>query len=122
MFQKYLSGLVGTPLFETKAPYSLHVMSKTRHLSLTLVDIISDDTFEYQNVTSARVGGFDWSLLFNWNYNLEVGGRKVEAGQPVPTPTMPGGLFSVNRAFFLSLGGYDPGKECVEWRSTNLCL
>jgi hypothetical protein len=85
------------------------------------VDIISDDTFEYQNVTAARVGGFDWSLLFNWNYNLEVGGRKVEAGQPVPTPTMPGGLFSVNREFFLSLGGYDPGKGCRKWRSIDLC-
>jgi hypothetical protein len=94
---------------------------QTRHLSLISVDIISDDTFEYQNVTAARVGGFDWSLLFNWNYNLEVGGRKVEAGQPVPTPTMPGGLFSVNREFFLSLGGYDPGKGCGEWRSANLC-
>ena len=35
------------------------------------VDIINDDTFEYENVTTERVGGLDWSLLFTWSYNME---------------------------------------------------
>jgi polypeptide N-acetylgalactosaminyltransferase len=78
------------------------------------VDVINDDTFAYENVSAARVGGFDWSLLFTWQYSLSQEQQAlVSLARPVPTPTMPGGLFAIHREFFLSLGGYDPGKMGV---------
>lgn len=36
------------------------------------------------------------------------------------TPTMIGGLFAVNRRYFLDIGGYDPGMEI--WGGENLEL
>jgi hypothetical protein len=82
------------------------------------VDIILHDTFEYENVTTERVGGMDWNLLFVWNYNMKAT-RNMSIPSldsplpspitPIPSPTMAGGLFAIHKEFFLRLGGYDEG-------------
>ena len=63
------------------------------------------------------VGGFNWNLIFNWHMVPYV---RDDPTQPVPSPTMAGGLFSIHRDFFETLGRYDPGFDI--WGGENLEL
>ncbi|XP_003747502.2 putative polypeptide N-acetylgalactosaminyltransferase 9 [Galendromus occidentalis] len=104
------------PLLDRIAVNSTNVVSP-------VIDIIADDTLEYNAKESAdvNVGGFDWSLQFSWHSIPE---RILKSGykrwQPVETPTMAGGLFSIDRKFFERLGMYDPGFDI--WGGENLEL
>ena len=44
--------------------------------------------------------------------------RRTEKTDPVRTPTMAGGLFSVSREYFRSIGSYDTGMDV--WGGENL--
>ena len=80
-----------------------------------VIDVISDETFQYVPVTQVSVGGFDWGLNFRWFVRPEEGRDK---SSPLPTPTMAGGLFSVDREYFYSVGAYDEGMDV--WGAENL--
>jgi polypeptide N-acetylgalactosaminyltransferase len=65
-------------------------------------------------------GGFNWKLNFRW-YRVpqrELDRRRGDRSIPVRTPTMAGGLFSVDREYFYELGAYDEGMEI--WGGENL--
>lgn len=72
-----------------------------------VIDVIDDTTFKYNYgaVSSLSVGGFDWNLQFNWHGvpERERKKRKHEL-DPVPTPTMAGGLFAMSKKYFEDLG------------------
>ncbi|EPY82259.1 polypeptide N-acetylgalactosaminyltransferase 1 isoform 2-like protein [Camelus ferus] len=120
-----------------------------------IIDVISDDTFEYMAGSDMTYGGFNWKLNFRWypvpqremdrrkgdrtlpvrNYGVgtQSGGEDfkkqlhfkefgVEA-QLGPkdqerTPTMAGGLFSIDRDYFQEIGTYDAGMDI--WGGENL--
>ena len=81
-----------------------------------LIDIIDKDTFEYKhsNKDHVSVGGFDWHLQFTWHglphrfYKLRLSDH-----DPVPSPTMAGGLFAISKKYFEHLGTYDKGQLTV---------
>ena len=57
------------------------------------------------------VGGFSWDLIFNWHQIPEREKKRREHfSAPIRSPTMAGGLFAINKAFFEKLGTYDSGK------------
>ncbi|CAD5221875.1 unnamed protein product [Bursaphelenchus xylophilus] len=88
-----------------------------------VIDVIDDDTFEYHYSKAffTNVGGFDWSLQFNWHPIPERDRRdRKRAIDPVRSPTMAGGLFAIDRAYFEKLGTYDPGFDI--WGGENLEL
>ena len=86
-----------------------------------VIDIISDDTLQYQKSTYLAVGGFDWNLIFNWHSVPErEKKRRSNQAEPVYSPTMAGGLFSIDRTFFEKLGSYDSGFDI--WGGENLEL
>lgn len=88
-----------------------------------VIDVIDDNTFEYHYSKAyfTNVGGFDWSLQFNWHAIPERDRKnRKRAIDPVPSPTMAGGLFSIDRAYFEKLGTYDPGFDI--WGGENLEL
>ncbi|KAM3724370.1 Polypeptide N-acetylgalactosaminyltransferase [Dirofilaria immitis] len=87
-----------------------------------VIDVIDDNTFEYHYSKAyfTNVGGFDWSLQFNWHAIPEKDRRGRRNIDPVKSPTMAGGLFSIDRAFFGELGAYDPGFDI--WGGENLEL
>jgi len=86
-----------------------------------IIDIISDDTLTYQKSSYLAVGGFDWNLVFNWHGvpDREKKRREHQA-MPAHSPTMAGGLFAIDKAFFERLGTYDSGFDI--WGGENLEL
>ncbi|KOC66788.1 Putative polypeptide N-acetylgalactosaminyltransferase 9 [Habropoda laboriosa] len=88
-----------------------------------VIDVIDDTTLEYhwRDSGGVNVGGFDWNLQFNWHAVPErEKKRHKNSAEPVWSPTMAGGLFSINRAFFERLGTYDSGFDI--WGGENLEL
>lgn len=88
-----------------------------------VIDVISDSTFEYHYRDSGgvNVGGFDWNLQFSWHAVPErERKRRQHSWDPVWSPTMAGGLFSIDKAFFEKLGTYDSGFDI--WGGENLEL
>ncbi|XP_017473458.1 PREDICTED: putative polypeptide N-acetylgalactosaminyltransferase 9 isoform X1 [Rhagoletis zephyria] len=88
-----------------------------------VIDVIDDTTLEFHFHDSGlvNVGGFDWNLQFNWHGVPErEKGRREHNAAPVPSPTMAGGLFSIDRKFFERLGTYDSGFDI--WGGENLEL
>jgi polypeptide N-acetylgalactosaminyltransferase len=89
-----------------------------------VIDVISDKTFEYHykgDANAVSVGGFDWNLQFNWHSIPErERKRRKHPTDPLRSPTMAGGLFSIDKAFFERLGTYDSGFDI--WGGENLEL
>ncbi|XP_028898027.2 putative polypeptide N-acetylgalactosaminyltransferase 9 [Zeugodacus cucurbitae] len=85
------------------------------------IAIIDPVTFEYFNYGDTLIGGFDWSLTFIWIPTpRRESERRNHTMEPVYSPTMPGGLFSISREFFEQLGTYDAGF--LIWGAENLEL
>lgn len=85
-----------------------------------IIDVISDETFEYITGSDMTWGGFNWKLNFRW-YPVpqrEMERRKGDRSQPLRSPTMAGGLFSIERDYFYELGSYDSGMDI--WGGENL--
>lgn len=70
------------------------------HVVMPQIDGIDADTFAY------RVGGID-ILGFSWTLGQKGLARKRSPSEPMPSPIMAGGLFSINRQVFYDLGTYD---------------
>jgi len=88
-----------------------------------VIDVIDDDTLEYHYRDSGgvNVGGFDWNLQFNWHAVPDHEKKKHHhTAEPVASPTMAGGLFSISKEFFDRLGTYDDGFDI--WGGENLEL
>uniref|UniRef100_A0A4W4EL31 Polypeptide N-acetylgalactosaminyltransferase n=1 Tax=Electrophorus electricus TaxID=8005 RepID=A0A4W4EL31_ELEEL len=87
-----------------------------------VIDTIDWNTFEfYMQTDEPMVGGFDWRLTFQWHLVPEVDRkRRKSRTDPIRSPTMAGGLFSVSKAYFEYLGTYDMGMEV--WGGENLEL
>lgn len=65
-------------------------------------------------------GGFDWSLVFKWEYlsQVERQARQKDPTQAIRTPMIAGGLFVINKAYFEKLGKYDTQMDV--WGGENL--
>ncbi|XP_075237343.1 putative polypeptide N-acetylgalactosaminyltransferase 9 isoform X2 [Lycorma delicatula] len=88
-----------------------------------VIDVIDDNTMEYhwRDSVGVNVGGFDWNLQFNWHQVPErEKKRHKNTAEPVYSPTMAGGLFSIDKDFFEKLGTYDSGFDI--WGGENLEL
>ncbi|KAK8396085.1 hypothetical protein O3P69_005295 [Scylla paramamosain] len=88
-----------------------------------VIDVISDDTFQIRlsKPKDVQVGGFSWGLIFNWHaIPSKERARHQHPAEPVRSPTMAGGLFSIDKAFFERLGTYDSGFDI--WGGENLEL
>jgi polypeptide N-acetylgalactosaminyltransferase len=84
------------------------------------IDQIDGTTFEHQTFYT-QIGGFDWKLIFRWiDIPNSEKTRRKDPSEPVRSPTMPGGFFSIDRTFFERLGWYDTGFNV--WGGENLEL
>ncbi|XP_032515092.2 polypeptide N-acetylgalactosaminyltransferase 2 [Danaus plexippus] len=85
-----------------------------------VIDVISMDTFQYIGASADLRGGFDWNLVFKWEYlsQAERGARLSDPTQVIRTPMIAGGLFSMDRKYFSKLGKYDMKMDV--WGGENL--
>ena len=76
---------------------------------------------EYLSLASADLrGGFDWNLVFKWEYisKEERALRKNDHTAPIKSPMIAGGLFMIDKAYFNKIGKYDMLMDI--WGGENL--
>ncbi|EDV26795.1 uncharacterized protein TRIADDRAFT_22565 [Trichoplax adhaerens] len=86
------------------------------------IDSIDLNNFAYKYGPSGVLRGtFNWDLSFKWSIApTSERLRRTSATDPMRSPTMAGGLFAIDREYFLELGTYDRGLEI--WGAENMEL
>ncbi|KAF5292232.1 hypothetical protein FQA39_LY14047 [Lamprigera yunnana] len=101
-------------------PLLARIVENRKTIVCPIIDVISDETFEYITASDMTWGGFNWKLNFRW-YRVpqrEMDRRGGDRTAPLRTPTMAGGLFSIDKDYFYELGSYDEGMDI--WGGENL--
>ncbi|CAF1565944.1 unnamed protein product [Adineta steineri] len=100
-------------------PLLLRIKEKRSAILCPGIDMISDTNLGYGGTGDGSIGGFWWSLHFNW---IPIPQRIRDAQktriEPYPSPTMAGGLLAAHREYFFEIGGYDDDMEV--WGGENL--
>ncbi|XP_076272874.1 polypeptide N-acetylgalactosaminyltransferase 5 isoform X3 [Rhynchophorus ferrugineus] len=101
-------------------PLLARIVENRKTVVCPIIDVISDESFEYITASDMTWGGFNWKLNFRW-YRVsqrEMDRRKGDRTAPLRTPTMAGGLFSIDKDYFYEIGSYDEGMDI--WGGENL--
>ncbi|XP_015903694.1 polypeptide N-acetylgalactosaminyltransferase 2-like [Parasteatoda tepidariorum] len=87
-----------------------------------VIDVINMDDFKYYAASSDLRGGFEWNLVFKWEFlsPQERQQRSIDPTTAIKTPMIAGGLFSINSDYFKKMGKYD--EEMNIWGGENLEL
>jgi polypeptide N-acetylgalactosaminyltransferase len=77
------------------------------------LDIIPENNFDDYRVANHHIGGFDWSLTFNWMALITERNSSYKLPEPYPTPALSGGIFGLWRDWWETSGTYD--TNMTEW-------
>ncbi|CAG7721465.1 unnamed protein product, partial [Allacma fusca] len=85
-----------------------------------VIDVINMDDFRYVAASAELRGGFDWNLVFKWEYLKSHDQREFhkDPTRVIRTPMIAGGLFVMDRQYFIELGKYDVQMDV--WGGENL--
>lgn len=93
-------------------------------MTVPVIDGIDHNTWEYRTVYEGGThfrGIFEWGMLYKETVLPEKEAKKrVHKSEPYKSPTHAGGLFAMDRKYFLEIGGYDPGL--LVWGGENFEL
>lgn len=105
-------------------PLMYKIIENPTNVVCPMIDVINNKNFKYIYAIEPEnyfVGGFKWRMSFGWFPTFErKSGRRQNPYEPLMSPTMAGGLFSIDKKFFEKLGMFDPGFEI--WGGENLEL
>lgn len=95
------------------------VADRTRVVS-PIIDVINMDNFGYIGASDQLRGGFDWNLIFKWDYmSAEMRTeRRANPIAPIKTPMIAGGLFMMDKSWWEQLDKYDRSMDV--WGGENL--
>ena len=65
--------------------------------------------------TPSGVPHLAWCLFQETELPEREASKREHGSEPYPSPTHAGGLFAINRDYFLTLGAYDPGEQFCLW-------
>ena len=83
-------------------PLLAEIAKNRKAVVCPVIDVISDESFEYITASDMTWGGFNWKLNFRW-YRVpqrEMDRRGGDRSEPLHTPAMAGGLFAIDRDYF----------------------
>lgn len=101
-------------------PLLQEVSKNNSTLACPIIDVINPNTLQYSSSPMVK-GGVNWGLHFKWDsVTRDFLKTKKDFVKPIPSPTMAGGLFAVNRQYFKHLGEYDEGMNI--WGGENIEL
>jgi len=101
-------------------PLLARVVEDRTRVVCPIIDVISMDNFQYIGASADLRGGFDWNLVFKWEYlsDRERKERRVDPTQVIKTPMIAGGLFMIDKNYFDKIGKYDNMMDI--WGGENL--
>ncbi|KAM3723575.1 putative N-acetylgalactosaminyltransferase [Dirofilaria immitis] len=101
-------------------PLLARIKENRKAVVCPVIDVINERTFAYQKGIELFRGGFNWNLQFRW-YAVPpeiIKSRRDDPTKPIISPTMAGGLFSIDRKYFEEIGTYD--QEMDIWGGENI--
>ncbi|XP_039274686.2 polypeptide N-acetylgalactosaminyltransferase 2-like [Styela clava] len=101
-------------------PLLERIADNSKAVVCPIIDVINMDNFQYIGASADLKGGFDWNLVFKWDYMTaeERKARRQNPVSPIATPMIAGGLFSMDKNYFNALGKYDLKMDV--WGGENL--
>uniref|UniRef100_A0A914M0U3 Polypeptide N-acetylgalactosaminyltransferase n=2 Tax=Meloidogyne TaxID=189290 RepID=A0A914M0U3_MELIC len=102
-------------------PLLARIREERKAVVCPIIDVINDQTFAYQKGIELFRGGFNWNMQFRWYAVPSDMAKQRHQKDPtaaIVSPTMAGGLFSIDKQFFQELGAYDPDMDI--WGGENL--
>lgn len=97
----------------------LDIIGKNKRAVVTpVIDTIEWKTMKHASWTQKvpAVGTFSWTMDFTWKAGRVTPGNKLT--DPVDSPTMAGGLFSIHSEYFREIGTYDSAMD--GWGGENI--
>lgn len=76
-------------------------------LVMPTIDIIPENDFTLYRTANLHIGGFDWTLSFNWMALITEINKTYQHPDPYPTPALSGGIFGIWRDYWERMGTYD---------------
>ncbi|XP_037872629.1 uncharacterized protein LOC110385294 isoform X2 [Bombyx mori] len=100
-------------------PLLQRITHKRDSVLTPLIDVVDQSSFKLEAAEYFQVGGFTFTGHFTW-IDVPEREKKRRGSDIAPTwsPTMAGGLFAINRAYFWELGAYD--EQMAGWGGENL--
>ena len=86
-------------------PLLARIAEDPRNVVYPVVDVIDDDNFEYRTAGGPYICSFQWDMIMEWVLPKPDASRS--SADPIPSVTMPGGLFTMDRKYFFDVGSYD---------------